>query len=288
MNRAVIDIGSNSVRLMLDEGKFLNSKFLATTQIAEGLNHSGKLNAEAMERTSEAVKEFCSAAKTAGAEKIYIFATEAVRAAANSAEFAKTVTRKTGLPVDIIDGSSEAELGFLGAAENGVLSTVIDVGGASVEIVTGTVPVVDYSCSLAIGVVRLKEMFGANYTGLQKKLAVDLQEYGNLIPSEAYIAVGGTAGTLGAINLNLTGYDPARVHGATLTLAGLKKTEALLKVLAPEEIMAKHPFIGARRATVITHGAILLRMIMEYAGISSLTVSERDNLEGYLKKHAGI
>ena len=109
---AVIDIGSNSVRLMTDDGKAVNRKTLASTTLADGLALTGYLSDEAMDRTAAAIRTFVAEARRRGADNIYVFGTEAMRAAKNGKAFKARVEDENGLPVDVISGETEARLGL--------------------------------------------------------------------------------------------------------------------------------------------------------------------------------
>ena len=116
MTRAVIDIGSNSVRLMIDRGLRLNPKKLATTRLGGGLNLTGAIDCKAFDDSVKAVAEFYREAVEAGAA-VFIFATEAVRAASNGRQFCDEIKRVTGSETDVIDGSTEALIAYIGAAD---------------------------------------------------------------------------------------------------------------------------------------------------------------------------
>ena len=103
MKTGLIDVGSNSVRLaLMADGKTLY-KTLATTRLGEGLSFSGKMLPEAIERTASAICNFYSEALENGAEKVYVFATAAVRSSSNKADFLSRVA-KDGIKVDVISG----------------------------------------------------------------------------------------------------------------------------------------------------------------------------------------
>ena len=125
---AVIDIGSNSVRLMfVADGKVLY-KTLQTTRLGAGLEQNNRLQETAIARSASAVAEFYARAKTEGAEQVLAFATAAVRKAENGAQFIQAVRALCGLQVQVISGETEAEIGILGALGNAD-GAVIDVGG---------------------------------------------------------------------------------------------------------------------------------------------------------------
>ena len=133
MKVCVLDIGSNSVRIMFAENGLTIKKNNIVTKLGEGINDYPFLRVMAMERTINAIKTFYAQAKEYGAEKVYIFATAAVRYAKNKQEFIDLVKTETGLDLDVISGTDEANLGLLGAL-NGKKGGIIDVGGASSEV----------------------------------------------------------------------------------------------------------------------------------------------------------
>ena len=133
MKYGVIDIGSNSVRLMLaDENKTLY-KSVKTTRLAEGMGEELSLKAGPIERTAHAVSFFKEQALSDGANKVFAFATASVRQACNSNEFLIAVKNACGINVEVVSGQMEATLGAKGAL-NGKDGAIIDVGGASTEI----------------------------------------------------------------------------------------------------------------------------------------------------------
>lgn len=276
---AVMDIGSNSVRLMLVANGKVLYKSLNTTRLGEGLASSSRLKAEAIERTANAVHAFYQTAKKEGAEKTYAFATAAVRTAENGGEFIKKVKELCDLEVEVVSGEKEAELGILGALGNGD-GAVLDMGGASCELVVKTNGEIAYKKSVNIGVVRLKDECGTDKTKLIKATCRAVEEYGVIPKVKAVHAIGGTATTLGALVLGLTEYDGERVTGTEIAAEKLGKTADKLLKMSIEEI-ASLPCVPAGRADVIAGGAFALATIMQKLGIEKMIVSDRDNLEGY-------
>lgn len=115
MKISVMDIGSNSVRLMImSDGKTL-LKTLNTTRLGEKIADSGMLSDGAMRRTVNAVLQFKQLSETNGAEKIYAFATAAVRSAKNGYVFVDKVKRDCDIDIDVISGEEEAKIGIIGA-----------------------------------------------------------------------------------------------------------------------------------------------------------------------------
>lgn len=133
MKYAVIDIGSNSVRLLLwADGSALYKK-KSTTRLGEGLSLTGSLSQAAMQRSAEAVCRFAEEGRAAGA-RVLAFATAAVRRASNGAEFVARVLDACGVRIDVLSGEREAEAGLAGALR-GEDGAVIDIGGASTEVI---------------------------------------------------------------------------------------------------------------------------------------------------------
>ena len=180
---AVIDIGSNSVRLALDRGESVNPKLINTTCLADGLAKTGRLSNEAMSRTLAAIVEFASKAREERADNIYIFATEAMRSATNGGEFRSAVEKAVSLPVRVISGDAEARLGLLGAISPDTHDeiTVIDIGGASVEVVRGDEKKLTYARSLPLGVVRLRDIAGDRREDIEKYVSKHITDFGFVI-----------------------------------------------------------------------------------------------------------
>ena len=198
----VIDIGSNSVRAILYSGGKVLFKSTLTTRLGEGLSISGAISDGGFIRTLNAVKTLVYQLIGYGADEILPFATEAVRSASNGKEFALAVKDHVGIAVDIVSGYDEGEIGLLGAL-SGKDGGVIDVGGASAEIVASHGRKIVYSHSLPLGAVRLYESCGEDESMLAKTISQKLLEYGKVPQYIDYYAVGGTANTLAFIDSGL-------------------------------------------------------------------------------------
>ena len=279
---AVIDIGSNSARLMMmADGKVLY-KTLDTTRLGEGLASSSLLKREAAERTAAAVAAFYARANAEGAASVYAFATAAVRSAENGSEFVARVRELCPLDVEVISGMEEAELGILGAL-GGRDGGLVDAGGASTEIVVQKGGVLIYKKSVDIGVVRLKDMCGADAGKLKRAAEIAVGEYGKVPDGVPMYAIGGTATTLAALSLDMREYDSSRVTGTIVTAAQMRALAERLTKMRAEDI-ANLPGVQPKRADVLGGGAVLLSVVMDRLGFSELIVSDSDNLEGYAKK----
>lgn len=281
MKISAIDVGSNSVRLMvMADGKTLY-KQLDTTRLAEGLAGSGVLKPEAIERTARAVQIFAAAAELNGAGTPYVFATAAVRSSKNGADFVARVKALTGIDVDVLSGEEEAACGILGALR-GRDGGIIDLGGASTEITLQQGGKTLYSKSVNIGTVRLFDMAGQDRSALQAAIDNSLNGYGSLsLDGKDIYGIGGTATSLAALYHELEKYDPKVVEGTVLTREWLCAEAEKLLSLTVEERRALRG-MEPRRADVIAGGCLLMYSILNRFNADRITVSESDNLEGYV------
>lgn len=279
MKYGVIDVGSNSVRLMINiDGKTL-FKLVNTTKLAEGMGVEKSLKIQSVERTVSAVSFFVERARKENVDKLYIFATAAVRSAINPELFTDKVKEITGIEVDVISGELEANVGRMGALGDRD-GGVIDIGGASAEITVVKNNRTLYSKSLSTGVVKIKDFCGQDREKTSKYLDEKMLEYG-YIPSSEFYAIGGTATTLAATLLEFEPYDPLRAHGLVMTIKdveGLVDKFYSLSVEERKKLKGMYP----SRAEVIAGGGLFLLKIMQKIGLDKIVVSESDNLEGYL------
>lgn len=275
-----IDIGSNSVRLV----KIVNGrtiyKLINTTQVSQDLSKNGYLKQEAMDRTLAAVEEFAGIAQEE--KKVpFVFATEAFRSAENGRDFAKQINEKCKVKVDIISGELEARLGYIGAGGLYKRSlTVIDIGGASTELVCGRGNNLSFVKSVPVGIVALKDNCGMDKDKLINYIDEKISQYGDIKAEGRCYGIGGTSTSLAAIDLKLEKYNALKVNGHCISLRRLNKMIDMLLCMSVEEIK-KVPGVQEKRADVITGGAILMSRLLNKIGKNKLYISESDNLEGY-------
>lgn len=280
---AVIDIGSNSVRLMMSDSGRTLYKRIEITRLSQNMSDDGKLNEKSVERTVSAVLNFYEIAKSEGAEKILAFATACCRNAVNGREFAEKIYKLIGLEIDIVDGQTEALIGFLGAT-NGKDGGVIDIGGASTEIIVQRKGEIKYSKSVNVGVVKIFEYSDNKIEKAREFIDEKVLEFG-VVPSSEFFAIGGTATSIASVLQELEPYDREKVHGFTINYSDLITLEEKLYKMSVEE---KRNLKGLQpaRAEVVGGGVTLLIKVMQKLNVNRLTVSESDNLEGYLIKYS--
>ena len=279
MKFGVIDIGSNSVRLMLaDENKTLYKK-VKTTRLAEGMGEQLLLKAEPIERTAHAVSFFKQQAINDGAQKVFAFATASVRQASNAKEFLLAVKKLCGLDVEVVSGQMEATLGANGAL-NGKDGAIIDVGGASTEISVIKDGKMIYCKSIDLGVVKIKDAVGQNFDAVTELVGQKIESFGE-IPFSKFYGIGGTATSLAGILLELEPYDRNKVHGYEVSLEQIIELNKKLFSMTEQE-KRKLKGLQPERAGVIAGGCAVILAVLKKVGATFFTVSENDNLEGYL------
>lgn len=283
---AIIDIGSNSVRYAEESGGGLPDKEVYTTRLGAGLSATGMLSCASMEKSIGVMRKLADRARAGG----FVprgYATSAVRDAGNGREFAARVEKECGFPVEILSGEEEARLAFLGASRGEEGAAMLDIGGASMQIVTK-----DFGVSFRAGCVRCGDIAraaaGVNDcdTDFEKqRLAVREYMDGAVdmpnVPADRLVGVGGTITTLAALKAGLTEFDSAEVERTVLTRADVA---GLIKELAEAgEKRRENPLLKERH-DVILYGACILEKALEMLGKDRLSVSCRDGLEGYLHK----
>lgn len=285
MKYAVIDIGSNSVRLMVSQDLITLNKYVITTRLGQNLQHTHLLCPHAIERTLAAIESFVKVSQKENCDKLLVFATEAVRSANNKNEFCNLL-KERNISLDIVPSTLEAKLGFWGAHHSGV-SCIVDIGGASTELCVGDDNQIYYAKSLPIGLVRIKDACQENMPLIKKLVDDTIVGYGTLPHFDNLLGIGGTATSFGAIVKKLEVYDPNVVNNSIITQQQILDTTMHISQLSMEE--RKNVLgLAPKRRDVIVGGGILLSTIMQYLNVTQLTVKENDNMEGYLKYHLGL
>jgi exopolyphosphatase/guanosine-5'-triphosphate,3'-diphosphate pyrophosphatase len=261
----------------------VNPKKVNTTFLSENLALTGSLTQEAINRTANAIIDFVGEAKRENAERIFIFGTEAMRSGKNASELIDLIKERTGITIDVISGNDEAKCGFVGANLKGEKVCIIDIGGASVELVQGEKEI-EQGLSLPIGVMRVKDLCGND----REKIHAYYKEQVKKYPRFTYkaIGIGGTATSLSAMVKKMQVYSAEENHGSVVTLGQLEELEEQIFGCKDSEYVAKiFPSIGEKRARVIGVGCIALIEILRYLNKTEFTVSEHDNIEGYYFLH---
>lgn len=282
---AACDVGTNSCRLLVAEitenGKLeVLRKEVITTRIGEGLQRSGWLRPEAINRTLNCLDSFMDIMRRCQVTERVVVATSAVREAINRDDFLVLAEERTGMHIEVLSGEREGQLSYLGAKAGMDLKTnpvIADIGGGSTEVIHQRRGI--KSISIPVGAVRAWE---ADWDEIEVKsrLAVEIPD--NLrTKSSPLILVGGTATSLVAIKKGMIVYNPSQVHGEKLTLLEISAYYDRLNQLTLDERKAL-PGLQPERADIIVKGILIIKCLVELFGRQEVMVSDSDLLEGLI------
>ena len=290
MRTAVIDIGSNTLLLLIvepDAGRELRAvaDLCRFGRLGKGLDASGRLHPDAIARSLDICREFRGVMDEHGVGRVAVIATEAVRKASNGGDFVEPARAILGADIAVIPGEREAALAFGAQVQSlpalrGRRFVVADVGGASTEVIAGDGARVQSAVSVPIGAVRLSERHLRHDPATADEraaLAADIDAA--LAPLDVprgvtLVASAGTATTLAAIELGLTTYDPARVHGLTLSAERVQQLAERLLTASNGERRAM-PGIEPQRVDVIHAGAAIFARLAVRLDAPEVIISDR-------------
>lgn len=304
---AAIDCGTNSIRLLVADVPPSGAatdllRRMEVVRLGQGVDATGRLAAESIERTRTVLAEYAAQTRELGASEVRMVATSATRDAINRADFEDMVLSTLGRRPDVVPGREEAELSFLGAtasletaaAAHGAAVPnppflVVDIGGGSTEFVLGDATGLRAARSVDIGCVRLTErrLHGDPSTAAQTAATVaDIRAALALVTAEVpvgdaatLVGLAGSVTTVAALALDLPAYDPEAIHGSRIAVADVRRvSDDLLEMPRSERavLAVMHP----GRVDVIGAGALILRVIMDEFGMDEVVVSEHDILDG--------
>jgi exopolyphosphatase/guanosine-5'-triphosphate,3'-diphosphate pyrophosphatase len=318
MKLAVIDLGTNTCRLLLAEvrdGAITHTELRRTevVRLGEGVDRTGSLAAAAVQRTLVRLREYATLIEGYAPERRLLIATSALRDAADGRRFLSRVERELGLPWRVIGGEEEAALAFRGAVACTPVRSgrilVFDIGGGSTELAigitapdsasrttrravgcvdAGRAPRPEHSWSLDVGAVRLTERFLTSDPPTIGQWRQAMRHTRTLFCQalsqderqvDAGIGVAGTITTLVANHLGLREYRTDLVHGRELSLATIEAAICAFRPLT-SAARALLPGIEPGREDVILAGALIAREVCRSFGLSSVLCSEADILEG--------
>lgn len=283
MRYGASDVGSNSCRLLIgsiEDGRLkVLEKRVETTRLGAGLESTGWIKPEAMERTLFVLSQFLDIMRRYQVVEKAMVATSAVREAVNQKDFLFLAKERINLDIEVLNGEQEGSLSYLGAKKGlGMKANpiLVDVGGGSTEFAFHRRQT--QVISLPLGAVRATEEDWDEETIRLKMGKID-STFGNFrVP---LVLVGGTATTLVAIKKGK--YDPALVQGEELTLPEINYIYSRLNSLTLEEKQAI-PGLQPERADIIVKGILIIKCIMEILNRKQAIVSDSDLLDGIIWK----
>ncbi|WP_419855663.1 exopolyphosphatase [Candidatus Poriferisodalis sp.] len=316
---AVVDCGTNTTRLLIDDGTGLGQRLLRITGLGRGVDAGGRLRDDAIGRVVDVLGEYRQIIDDRQATAVRAVATSAARDAANGAEFLQRASDALGTDVELLDGDAEAAYGFAGATAGlaGVSGTgtssgpdtptasalaegraalVLDIGGGSTEFAYGTPSAggrPDAAISVDMGSVRWTERFLASDPPRPEELSSaisvarlhldDIDRDHPVIARGAaaarLVGVAGTVTTVAAVEIGLDPYEPEVIDGFVLSRAA---AEDVFRTLATERLADRihNPGLHVDRAPVIVGGCCILVAVMRHWNIDECIVRERDLLDG--------
>ncbi|MGW5445192.1 Ppx/GppA phosphatase family protein [Streptomyces asiaticus] len=309
---AAVDCGTNSIRLLVADadpatGELIElDRRMKIVRLGQGVDRTGRLAPEALERTFAACREYAEVVRELGAERIRFVATSASRDAENREEFVRGVVEILGVEPEVITGDQEAEFSFTGATKEltghdhvAGPYLVVDIGGGSTEFVEGD-DGVRAARSVDIGCVRLTErhlvvdgritdpptedQIAAIRADVERALdlaerTVPLSRACRPADGHALVGLAGSVTTVAGIALGLKEYDSSAIHHSRITLGQVREITARLLGSSHAE-RAAIPVMHPGRVDVIGAGALILLSIMERTGAEEVVVSEHDILDG--------
>ncbi len=315
VKRASIDIGTNTVRLLIatveTDGNIVPHLIKrAVTRLGGGYTGKHGIAADAIERTVGVLLEFAAILSAEGVDKTAVCATSVMRRAVNADAVIEEVSSRTGLEIEVITGETEARLSMLGVTSaldktglGDLPLLTIDIGGGSTEFITSKGGEVKVVWSMELGVVHLTESSLLSDPPKEKELAVmdstidgiigvlkaqmkadgiDPAEYSGL-EKAVLIGTAGTITTLAAIdaNMKVESYDPAVINNYRLTKSAVSGIFNRLKSLTLKE-RKKITSIEKGREDVIVAGTAITLSVMRAFGFDEIVVSDAGLLEGLL------
>ncbi|KOV24133.1 exopolyphosphatase [Streptomyces sp. XY152] len=303
---AAIDCGTNSIRLLVADADPRTGELteldrrMTIVRLGQGVDRTGRLAPEALERTFAACRAYAEVVKEHGAERLRFVATSASRDAENRDDFVRGVLDILGVEPEVITGDQEAEFSFTGATKELTGRTdlhrpflVVDIGGGSTEFVVGD-DHVRAARSVDVGCVRMTERHLVRdgvvtdpptedrIAAMRADIEAALDHAEETVPlREAHTLVGlaGSVTTVSAIAQDLPAYDSGAIHHSRVSRDRVREiTEWLLRSTHAER--AAVPSLHPGRVDVIGAGALVLLSIMERTGAEEVVVSEHDILDG--------
>lgn len=304
---AALDLGTNNCRLLIVEGREkdqfkVRDSFTRIVRLGEGLEATGALSEDAMDRTIAALRICASKIRRMNVGRIRCIATEACRGASNGEDFIRRVRKETGLRLEIIDGAVEAELATISCAAlfNSEAESIIlfDIGGGSTEVSRLDRQQDNYfkitdSDSLPLGVVRLAERHAGpgprehGYEGMlteaTERLAAFMERQSDIddLSKIQIIGTSGTVTTLAAVQMGLARYDRNVVDGCVIDSPQVVDLIATLRTKSRDEL-AENPCIGKQRADLVLAGCAVLEAIYRKWPVPEMSVADRGLREGIL------
>ena len=294
---AAIDIGSNSTNLLIiDQSGQTLERIVRSTRLGANVATTGALSAESMQRTLECLSEYESLIKQHKVSRRRTVATAACRVANNTNQFFAEVKKISGTEPELISGEIEGALSFIGATsslDEKMATLVIDIGGASTELMVGT-KTLDFAVSIPFGAVNLTEAELHRDPPRPEELTNAISLVSDAIDDVAHnypligqidrvVGVAGTIVTVAAVEVGQKTFDPSALHKLKLSREAV---EDVFRTLATERLSDRvfNPGLPRDRADIIVGGCCVLVAVLRRLQISEIVVSQYNLLDGLISE----
>jgi exopolyphosphatase / guanosine-5'-triphosphate,3'-diphosphate pyrophosphatase len=294
---AVIDIGTNSVKFNIsergDDGAWRTIVDRADiTRLGEGLEKTGEISPDAMERTVSAIAAMVEEARKNNVAAIAAVGTMGMRTARNSQQFIDAVEQRCAVKIEVISGDEEGRLAYiavksgLGLAEGAL--AIFDTGGGSSQFTFGHGSTVEERFSVNVGAVRYTEKYGLadiitaeQLNAVLEALASDLARLDGRESPDTLVGMGGAITNIAAVKHGLAKYDPNVIQGSVIERSEVERQIELYRSKSLEDRRAI-PGLQPKRADVILAGACIVKTVMAKLRKDALSVSDRGLRHGLL------
>jgi exopolyphosphatase/guanosine-5'-triphosphate,3'-diphosphate pyrophosphatase len=298
----VIDVGTNSVKFNISERRDDGSWHTVVdraeiTRLGEGLDKTGEISPEAMERTVSAMAGMASEAKEKGVTALAAVGTEGMRVAHNSQQFIDAVEKRCGVKIEVIPGDEEGRLAYiavksgLGLAEGSLV--IFDTGGGSSQFTFGHGSTVDDRFSVNVGAVRFTADYHLDGIVSPEQLhaaldaiATDLSRLDGRPSPDALVGMGGANTNLAAVKHKMAKYDPDVIQGSVLEKSEVERQIELYRTTSLDD-RGKIVGLQPKRADVILAGACIVKTVMDKLGKDKMSISDRGLRHGLLVDRFG-
>lgn len=323
MRKAVIDIGTNTVLLLIAEYDAVKEKIitLRDTQeiprLGKGIASNRTITQKSIEKAVNILNHFKTIMYNYEVKEITVTATSFLRDSVNKDEFVSRIFDKTGIQIELLTGEEEAKWTFIGGTydflkeQSGMNISVIDIGGGSTEIMTGIIDAgirqnslpeiiqlyskgkLDFNgISLNVGSVRIQEKFRLEQPPKTEDVAVayeyilsEFEKYDYKPEKSKLVGIAGTATTLAALKLKLKRFDRKIIDGAVLTLNDIQELFGLILFQTKKQLLKNGSYMEGR-ADIIFSGLLILKTYMELFHYSEITVSTKGLRYGIFLREA--
>ena len=298
--RAVIDVGTNSVKLLIADVAGADVRPVheesRQTRLGKGFYETHRLQPEPIARTAEAVWEFLETARERSADSIRVIATSAARDAKNPRDLTNAIAHASGLKTEIITGAREADWAFRGVTTDPKLAEspllLLDVGGGSTEFILGNGAKKSFAHSIPLGTVRLMEKFPVSDSPTRAEFKACRSSVKKMLQTEIWpllepallhekksgevklVGTGGTTSILARIEKKLDRFDRDKIESTVLSreqVVAHRKNLWRLPLAKRKEV----PGLPKLRADVILTGVLIYEVVMGEFGFQQLHISTR-------------